>query len=101
MKQKVVEIKLGVLGQCTQIKIMIKIVTEIDLGIMRQLKIHAVNHTFEIQYWGLKATIFQNFEKVLDFQTKNSPVFPGGHGAAVLGSNFPKSQATWGFLSLL
>ena len=43
---------------------------------------HAVIHAFEFQYWGLqttKATIFQNLQKVLDFQMKNSPVDPGGH----------------------
>ena len=66
--------------------------------------VHLMNHAFEIQYVepGLKttkATIFQIIKR-LDFQTKNSPVDLGCHGAAVLELNFPKSQATRGLLSL-
>ena len=34
--------------------------------------VHAVNQVFEIQYGRGKATIFQNFQKVFDFQTKRA-----------------------------
>ena len=76
LKKKVIEIKLE-FGTVYASK-MVKIVAEIELSVMCQPKKnygHAVNDAFEIWYWHLqitKATIFQNFQKVLDFQTKNS-----------------------------
>ena len=66
---------------------------------------HAVNHAFEIHYWCLQTTKENHLSKSsTGFGYSDEKLLasdPGGHGAAVLESNFPKSQASWGLLSLL
>ena len=56
--------------------------------------VHAMLLKFNTVEPGLQiteATTFQNLQKVLDFQTKQlSLIDPGGHGAGILQSNFPK-----------
>ena len=82
--------KAWVLGQCTHIKY-----------------VDAVNHVFEIQYCRARppnnqSSHLSKISKAFGCSDeKPSAVDPGGHGAAVLESNFPKFQSTWGLLSLL
>ena len=75
--------KAWVLGRCTQIKY-----------------VHAANHVFGIQYCRARPPNNQSnhlskSSKAFGFSDeKLTPVDPGGHGAAALGSKYPKLYST-------